>query len=42
MEYSEMMKICNQYDICSKCPYQIVNMDEDGKYIYKCKLRNGE
>lgn len=42
MDYREMLQICIKYEMCSKCPYQIVNISENGEYNYKCKLRNRE
>lgn len=40
MKYKENQEICNKYGMCCRCPYQIINLSNDGNFIYMCELRN--
>lgn len=39
-EYNEIQKICSRYEVCSKCPYRILTISNNGFYVYKCILKN--
>ncbi|MGL5331115.1 MAG: hypothetical protein ACRDD7_17765 [Peptostreptococcaceae bacterium] len=39
MNYKEMIEICNKYEMCCKCPYEIVVLNGDKK-VFKCKIKN--